>query len=1434
MDSKHRKLPKSRKAMEYRVYWLERKLKHLKVSEHRKEHTVRIAGLPEGPVKNLMHLNNEFNQANERAAGLHNLTEELNRDTATLNERTERLHEVAAEKLATMDRSNRQSQRIQERGRLINKESLKTAAVSRAVTKASLDRSEQMQRQIEESAHLADLTRAQHAATDKLNQTTRGLNEETVKTTASSLKINRNLADTTETARNLNQKTAALQTELEELKAALLEQGETTGELNNFTQHRLEELGEVQQNCENLTEEARLFLEAGREQIELSRQISQKSSEANEACVSATADSKATRNALIAEFDKNQKSLTALSEDLTGQVTELLNQQTTQFESFCAETEQTVTNQTATHRRDLEAKIDKGLDSAKQSLSESLGQSANRLEAHLTDSAQQVDKLCTEASTHLQERTDQFNQDARLRFIALEDRTRRLSSEFSEDATHALNDFNQESHTRLVHADQLLETLSGDLKGNLDASKAYRAETESLLRQTRDCNTETAQLNEASKALLAQSQHAIGKVDEALNDVNNVSRKMFKETRELQDRTDRLNTASQHTAEELKTLNQQSIAIQSDSIKTQTLSQEINRHSLALNEETQRLQQDFGNMTQSNQRLVGELEVLKAELVTLSLQAEQQLQETQDATSATEAAEEQFQHLSGNTQRLNGQIEATVSRATALLSEVESQSISSVELFNRAENLTEELAHTQQTLQHQTEQAQTALNDANQAVREMHKTQVVLEDTADATRTVRENAQNCITTMEATHAETLDLNEATREFQDSMRHAVTEARQINDDFMRGLESLTRKNELTEQQSHDLLAETQSIQEEMNNILNLKHGIDGFQAAVDAGRNELANLAAKVEQCEEQSGSHERLVAQYQQRMEAYQADVTRYRESMLLLEKKFRAIDDQFQAQEVRLEDSEHQLHASIIEQRKQIEQMTEALQNNLQSQQTELEQTKQDLIADSAKIVDQLKSELEEDFQHRLEEVNRATSHQFNQTDGELRLLNSEVQQLNRSLLDEIATLKSETAAVNEQHALLRQEQVQQVSQQEFELDTLKQQLQNYQRLIETQLDDSPVEQLQQRIKQLENTLRQHQRSLKQQEAENEKPKTDPRVPALQQMVETLNRSLTDINTTNQELKQSLDETRNANQSLFKTNRELELSLATNRGELERCLERLHRLESREASLEETLSTIKNRESDTQETLQQMRNAVKDSTETMRETQRTLESLSSPDKKRDWLSPRQAVMSSVFAAALTGLSFFGYEEVNAAYNDPEPTQVNMAAPAVSAEAIAGPFSDNLLSQALQDLQIANESIVELGEFAWPVNFGIVDPGNIEYRQQHQGISISAELGDPVVAINDGTVVYSGNEIRGYGNMIVIQHDQDLLSVYANNQFNYVDDGDEVSRGQLIGDIGQLFNEDTAGLYFEIRRGGEPTDPFNYLRHHAENGSGHLEMLSAR
>ena len=96
------------------------------------------------------------------------------------------------------------------------------------------------------------------------------------------------------------------------------------------------------------------------------------------------------------------------------------------------------------------------------------------------------------------------------------------------------------------------------------------------------------------------------------------------------------------------------------------------------------------------------------------------------------------------------------------------------------------------------------------------------------------------------------------------------------------------------------------------------------------------------------------------------------------------------------------------------------------------------------------------------------------------------------------------------------------------------------------------------------------------------------------------------------------------------------------------------------------------------------------------------------------------------------------------------------------------------------------------------------------------GILLSGQLGQDVRAAAAGRVVYSGTGIRGYGNLIIIKHGENLLSAYAHNRESMVHDGQEIALGQLIGHMG----EGAPGkpvLYFEIRRNGKPVDPLSFL-----------------
>ncbi len=96
------------------------------------------------------------------------------------------------------------------------------------------------------------------------------------------------------------------------------------------------------------------------------------------------------------------------------------------------------------------------------------------------------------------------------------------------------------------------------------------------------------------------------------------------------------------------------------------------------------------------------------------------------------------------------------------------------------------------------------------------------------------------------------------------------------------------------------------------------------------------------------------------------------------------------------------------------------------------------------------------------------------------------------------------------------------------------------------------------------------------------------------------------------------------------------------------------------------------------------------------------------------------------------------------------------------------------------------------------------------------GILLLGQLGQPVRAASGGRVVYAGNGIRGYGNLIIIKHGDTLLSAYAHTREVSVHEGEDVLGGQVIAQMG-LGPHQIAALYFEIRRNGKPVDPLPFL-----------------
>lgn len=123
------------------------------------------------------------------------------------------------------------------------------------------------------------------------------------------------------------------------------------------------------------------------------------------------------------------------------------------------------------------------------------------------------------------------------------------------------------------------------------------------------------------------------------------------------------------------------------------------------------------------------------------------------------------------------------------------------------------------------------------------------------------------------------------------------------------------------------------------------------------------------------------------------------------------------------------------------------------------------------------------------------------------------------------------------------------------------------------------------------------------------------------------------------------------------------------------------------------------------------------------------------------------------------------------------------------------------------------------GEYAWPVPSHRKVSSNFGQRwgRKHEGIDIPAPKGTPIVATAAGRVKYSGNKVRGYGNMIVLEHPNKVFSVYAHNNKNLVREGAKVKRGQMIGRVGNTGRSTGPHLHFEIRIRNVARDPARYV-----------------
>jgi lipoprotein NlpD len=159
------------------------------------------------------------------------------------------------------------------------------------------------------------------------------------------------------------------------------------------------------------------------------------------------------------------------------------------------------------------------------------------------------------------------------------------------------------------------------------------------------------------------------------------------------------------------------------------------------------------------------------------------------------------------------------------------------------------------------------------------------------------------------------------------------------------------------------------------------------------------------------------------------------------------------------------------------------------------------------------------------------------------------------------------------------------------------------------------------------------------------------------------------------------------------------------------------------------------------------------------------------------------------------------------------PSTAPSAAPSTGASATPSATVPAAPSGVAPSAATRPNEAAAVGNWSWPVDGKVIETFN---ETRNKGVDIVGKEGDPVLAAADGQVVYSGSGLRGYGNLVIVKHDDEYISAYAHNRQILVKQGQSVKRGQKIAELGKS-DADVPKLHFEIRRQGKPIDPLTVL-----------------
>lgn len=166
----------------------------------------------------------------------------------------------------------------------------------------------------------------------------------------------------------------------------------------------------------------------------------------------------------------------------------------------------------------------------------------------------------------------------------------------------------------------------------------------------------------------------------------------------------------------------------------------------------------------------------------------------------------------------------------------------------------------------------------------------------------------------------------------------------------------------------------------------------------------------------------------------------------------------------------------------------------------------------------------------------------------------------------------------------------------------------------------------------------------------------------------------------------------------------------------------------------------------------------------------------------------------------------------------PPAITASAATPAIGTASAASPVASAPRPVASAPVAASSVPAVPEDDIAW----GWPAPGNTSVlatfdEVKNKGLDIAGKAGDPVLAAADGRVVYAGAGLRGYGNLLILKHNNVYLTAYAHNQTLLVKEDQAVRKGQKIAEMGAS-DADRVKLHFEIRRQGKPVDPARFLQ----------------